>query len=88
MLTGVSGWGVANVSDWHSDPFAPKVAFIVAHRLSATEVNLKRYSMMSEPTGPHPGKTLALDSCEIVSPRGGKWPPIGILKQLRHAQKA
>lgn len=69
MLTGVSGWGVANVSDWDSDPFSPKVAFVIARRLSATEVELKKYTAPSPPAGPQPGKMLTLDSCEVVSPR-------------------
>jgi hypothetical protein len=75
MLRGVSGWGVANASDLTSDdPFSTRVSFVIAHTLSATEVELRRYSAMTQATGPQPGSTLLPDSCRIVISKTGKWP--------------
>lgn len=74
MLRGVSGWGVADASDFDTDPFSPQVALVIARRLSATEVELARYSVVTEPTGPQPGSTLLLDSCAVVRSKTGKWP--------------
>ena len=75
MLTGVSGWGVVNTSDWTTDPFSPRLAFVIVRRLSAREMELERYSVASETTGRQPGDVLVSDSCEIVSPQSGRWAP-------------
>jgi hypothetical protein len=73
MLTGVSGWGVANVSDWTTDPFSPRVALVVVRRVSSSEAELIRYSMASSSAGPEPGKALLPDACEVVAVKNGKW---------------
>jgi len=67
MLCGVSGWGVSNVSDFTTDPFSARVAFVIARRLSATKVELTRYRMVTQPAGPNPGSTLLPDSCQVAS---------------------
>ena len=74
LLRDVSGWGVANASDLATDPFSPKTAFVIARRLSATDVQLTRYSVTTETGGPQPGSKLLPDACEIVTPKSGKWP--------------
>lgn len=69
LLTGISGWGVANVSDLTTDPFAARVAFVIARLLSANEVELIRYSVASPVTGLRRGSTLSRDACQVVSLR-------------------
>jgi hypothetical protein len=74
MLRSVSGWGVANASDLTTDPFSARAAFVIARRLSATKVELTRYSIAVQPTGLEPGSKLSQDACQVVSLETGKWP--------------
>jgi hypothetical protein len=74
MLRGVSGWGVTDVSDFTTDPFSPRVAFVIARRLSATTVELTRYSIVTQPAGPNLGSTLLPDSCQVASLETAKSP--------------
>jgi hypothetical protein len=74
MLSGVSGWGVANASDFTTDPFSARAAWVIARRLSASKVELIRYSVAVPPTGPQPGSKLSQDACQVVSLEPGNWP--------------
>lgn len=74
MLRGVTGWGVANVSDFTTNPFSPRVAFVVARHLSATKVELTRYSAVVQLAGPNLGGTLSPDSCQVAGIETGKSP--------------
>ena len=73
LLRNVTGWGVANATDLTTDPFSPRTAFVIASRLSSTEMELTRYSVTTEPMGPEPGSKLRPDACEIVTPKSGNW---------------
>ena len=67
MLRGVRGWGVTNVSDFDSDPFAPRVALVIARHLSSNSVEFTPYSAITDATGPQPGMTLSPDKCRVVT---------------------
>ena len=67
MIPAVSGWGVANVSDFESDPFAPRVALVIARQLSANSVQLTRYSAITDTQGPQPGMTLSSEKCTVMT---------------------
>jgi hypothetical protein len=74
MLRDVKGYAVANTSDYKSDVFAPRVSFVIARHNSQTEAELKRYSVITDSIGPHPGDKLVPDACEIVKSKRGSVP--------------
>jgi hypothetical protein len=74
MLRGVSGWGVTRARDWESDPFSMRAGFVIARSISATEVELSRYSVRLTDIGPKAGTQLTRDACKMVSVKSGKLP--------------
>lgn len=78
MLTGVSGWGVANVSDWSGEwvgnIFSMRLSFVVARRISDGKTELARYSAFVKASDPKADVKLTLDSCEVLDGSVGAQP--------------